>query len=101
MQAIIDGSWKGKHRDDIRSSGYVLHSLEAALWCVGSSGSFSEAVLKAVALGDDADTTAAITGQLAGAVYGLSGIPERWRKRLAWKDRIEGLADRLFTESLR
>jgi ADP-ribosyl-[dinitrogen reductase] hydrolase len=101
LQAIIEGSWKGKRRDDVRSSGYVLHSLEAAIWCVGSSGSFSEAVLKAVNLGDDADTTGAITGQLAGAVYGLSGIPELWRKRLAWNDRIEGLADRLFTESLR
>lgn len=101
VQAIIEGSWKAKHRDDIRSSGYVLHSLEAALWCMGSSGSFSEAVLKAVNLGDDADTTGAIAGQLAGAFYGLSGISERWRKRLAWNDRIEGLADRLFTESLR
>ncbi|MCG5247322.1 ADP-ribosylglycohydrolase family protein [Methylorubrum extorquens] len=101
VQAIIEGSWKGKRRDDVRSSGYVLHSLEAALWCVGSSGSFSEAVLKAVNLGDDADTTGAITGQFAGAFYGLSGIPERWRKRLAWNDRVEGLADRLFTESLR
>lgn len=101
VQTIIGGSWKAKHRNDIRSSGYVLHSLEAALWCVGSSGSFSEAVLKAVNLGDDADTTGAITGQLAGAVYGLSGIPARWRKRLAWYDRIEGLADRLFTESVR
>ncbi|SOR31361.1 ADP-ribosyl glycohydrolase family protein [Methylorubrum extorquens] len=101
VQAIIQGSWKGKHRDNIRSSGYVLHSLEAALWCVGSSGSFSEAVPEAVNLGDDSDTTGAITGQLAGAFYGLSGIPERWRKRLAWNDRIEGLADRVFTESLR
>ncbi|WP_041357544.1 ADP-ribosylglycohydrolase family protein [Methylorubrum extorquens] len=101
VQAIIEGSWKGKRRDDVRSSGYVLHSLEAALWCVGSSGSFSEAVLKAVNLGDDADTTGAITGQLAGAYYSLPDIPERWRKRLAWNDRIEGLADRLFTESVR
>jgi ADP-ribosyl-[dinitrogen reductase] hydrolase len=101
VQAVIEGSWKGKRRDDVRSSGYVLHSLEAALWCVGSSGSFSEAVLKAVNLGDDADTTGAITGQLAGAFYGLTGIPERWRKTLAWNDRIEGLADLLFTESLR
>ncbi|CAO4184753.1 ADP-ribosylglycohydrolase family protein [Methylorubrum populi] len=100
VQAIIGGSWKAKHRDDVRSSGYVLHSLEAALWCVGTSGSFSEAVLKAVNLGDDADTTGAIAGQLAGAFYGLSGIPERWRKRLVWNDRIEGLADRLFTESV-
>lgn len=101
VQAVIGGSWNGKHRHDVRSSGYVLHSLEAALWCIGSSGSFSEAVLKAVNLGDDADTTGAIAGQLAGAFYGVSGIPERWRKRLAWNDRIEGLADRLFTESLR
>lgn len=101
VQAIIGGSWKAKHRDDIRSSGYVLHSLEAALWCVGTSGSFAMAVLKAVNLGDDSDTTAAITAQLAGAFYGLSGIPERWRKHLAWNERIEGLADRLFTESLR
>lgn len=101
VQAIIEGSWWGKHRDGIRSSGYVLHSLEAALWCVGSSGSFSEAVLKAVNLGDDADTTAATVGQLAGAFYGLLGIPERWRTTLAWNGRIEGLADRLFTESLR
>ena len=52
-------------------------------------------------LGDDADTTGAIAGQLAGAVYGLSGIPERWRKRLAWNDRIEGIVGRLFTESVR
>ncbi|ARO55093.1 hypothetical protein B2G69_13830 [Methylorubrum zatmanii] len=79
----------------------MLHSLEAALWCVGSSGSFSEAVLKAVNLGDDADTTGAIAGQLAGAFYGLSGIPERWPKRLVWNDQIAGLPDRPFTESVR
>lgn len=101
VQAIIEGSWIGKRRDDVRSSGYVLHSLEAALWCVGSSGGFSKAVLKAVNLGGHSDTTAAIVGELAGAFYGRSGIPERWRKCLAWTDRIEGLADRLITESVR
>ncbi|WP_338468158.1 ADP-ribosylglycohydrolase family protein [Novosphingobium sp. ZN18A2] len=65
-------------RDDIQSSGYVAHSLEAALWCVGRTGTFADAVLLAANLGDDADTTAAITGQLAGALYGLSGIPAHW-----------------------
>lgn len=101
VQAIIGGSWKGQHRDDIRSSGYVLHALEAALWCLGSSQDFESSVHQAVNLGDDAGSTASITGQLAAAFYGLSGIPERWRKRLAWSDRIVGLADQLFTESVR
>lgn len=102
VQAIVDGSWRGKHRDAIRSSGYVIDTLEAALWaCAASSGSFEQSVLRAVNLGDDADSVGAVAGQIAGAFYGLSGIPERWRKRLAWNDRIEGLADRLFTESLR
>ncbi|MGE7157609.1 ADP-ribosylglycohydrolase family protein [Methylorubrum rhodesianum] len=102
VQAVVDGSWRGKHRDAIRSSGYVIDTLEAALWaCAASSGSFEQAVLRAVNLGDDADSVGAVCGQIAGAFYGLSGIPERWRTTLAWNDRIEGLADRLFTESLR
>ncbi|MCJ2110210.1 ADP-ribosylglycohydrolase family protein [Methylobacterium sp. E-025] len=101
VRTIMDGSWDGAQRTDIRSSGYVLHSLEAALWCVGTSTTFPEAVLKAVNLGDDADTTGAITGQIAGAIYGLSGIPRGWRKKLAWQDRIEGSAARLFMESQR
>jgi ADP-ribosyl-[dinitrogen reductase] hydrolase len=57
-------------------------------------------VLTAANLGDDADTTAAITGQLAGALYGGSGIPAEWLARLAWRERIEGLADRLLDRSL-
>jgi ADP-ribosyl-[dinitrogen reductase] hydrolase len=101
VQAVVDGSWLGKHRDAIRSSGYVIDTLEAAIWAIGSSGTFEESVLRAVNLGDDSDSVGAVAGQIAGAFYGLSGIPERWRKRLAWNDRIEGLADRLFAESLR
>lgn len=102
VQAVVDGSWRGKHRDAIRSSGYVIDTLEAAIWaCAASSGSFEQTVLRAVNLGDDADSVGAVAGQIAGAFYGLSGIAELWRKRLAWNDRIEGLADRLFTESLR
>nr|WP_321182271.1 ADP-ribosylglycohydrolase family protein [Methylobacterium sp. Leaf122] len=100
VQAVVDGSWRGKHRDAIRSSGYVIDTLEAAIWAIGSSGTFEESVLRAVNLGDDSDSVGAVAGQIAGAFYGLSGIPERWRKRLAWNDRIEGLADRLFAESL-
>ncbi|ABY33255.1 ADP-ribosylglycohydrolase family protein [Methylorubrum extorquens] len=101
VQAVVDGSWRGKHRDAIRSSGYVIDTLEAAIWAIGSSGTFEESVLRAVNLGDDSDSVGAVAGQIAGAFYGLSGIPERWRKRLAWNDRIEGLGDRLFTESVR
>lgn len=101
VQAILNGSWSGKGRDEVQSSGYVIHSLEAALWSFASSGSFEETVLKAANLGDDSDTTAAIAGQLAGAFYGLSGIPEGWRERLAWGDRIEDRAQQLFNASLR
>ena len=93
---ILAGSWRGKPRDAIRSSGYVAHSLEAALWCVARTGSFAEAVLLAANLGDDADTVAAITGQLAGAIYGRGGIPPSWRERLSQYERIEQFAAALF-----
>lgn len=93
---ILKGSWRGRRRDDINSSGYVAHSLEAALWCVARTGNFRDAVLLAANLGDDADTTAAITGQLAGALYGRSGIPSEWLETVAWRDRIEGLAYNLY-----
>ena len=89
IEDILAGSWRGKHRKEIRSSGYVAHSLEAALWCVGRTASFRDAVLLAANLGEDADTTAAITGQLAGALYGLDGIPSEWLGKLAWAERIE------------
>lgn len=96
IASIVSGSWRGKTRDEIASSGYVAHSLEAALWCVGQGGNFREMVLRAANLGDDADTTAAITGQLAGALFGATGIPQGWLAKLAWYDRIESLADRLL-----
>lgn len=87
-------------RDCVRGSGYVIHSLEAALWAVGNAGSYREAVLLAANLGEDADTTAAIAGQLAGAIWGASGIPAEWLDRLAWRERITDLADRLHDRSL-
>ena len=90
------GAWRGQHRDAIRSSGYVAHSLEAALWCTGRTGTFRDAVLLAANLGEDADTTAAITGQLAGALYGAAGIPKAWKDQLVWGERISAAAQQLF-----
>jgi ADP-ribosyl-[dinitrogen reductase] hydrolase len=85
------------HRDAITGSGYVVKSLQAALWAVNRTSDFRSAILLAANLGDDADTTAAIAGQLAGAVYGVSGIPKEWLGRLAWRARLESSADQLFT----
>jgi ADP-ribosyl-[dinitrogen reductase] hydrolase len=72
-----------------------VESLEAALWCFDQTGSYEDAVLRAANLGDDADTTAAVCGQLAGAFYGVSGIPERWLERVAMRLEIEQLAIKL------
>lgn len=81
--------------DEIRSGGYVLHSLEASLWCFLNSGDFPEAVLKAVNLGEDTDTTGAITGGLAGIYYGFENIPQEWIDELARKGDIEQLCGKL------
>nr|WP_294301442.1 ADP-ribosylglycohydrolase family protein [uncultured Chryseobacterium sp.] len=81
--------------EEISSSGYVLHSLEASLWCFLNSESYSEAVLKAVNLGEDTDTTGAITGGLAGIYYGFENIPEEWVEVLARKEDIEKLCEKL------
>ena len=93
---VAAGSWRTKERDAISSSGYVLHTLEAALWCVGRTESVADALILAVNLGHDADTVGAVTGQLAGALWGMSGAPTAWLDRLAWRDRIESLATDLF-----
>ena len=97
---ILAGSWRGRPRGAIRSSGYVVDTLEAALWSVARTADFRGAVLLAANLADDADTVAAVTGQLAGALYGLSGIPEAWLDRVAWKDRLFNVAHRLQAASL-
>ena len=93
---IAAGSFRLKDPPDIRGSGYVVRSLEAALWAFDRSGSFAEGALLAVNLGDDADTTGAVYGQLAGAFYGEEAIPAGWRERVAKRGLIEGFADRLF-----
>jgi len=82
-------------RDEIYSTGYVLYSLEASLWCVLNSNSYEETVLKAVNLGNDTDTTGAIAGGLAGLIYGFENIPKKWKNQLARKNDILGLCDKL------
>jgi ADP-ribosyl-[dinitrogen reductase] hydrolase len=94
--ASIEGGWRGLCRDQIEGSGYGVRSLQAAVWAVSRTTSYREAVLLAANLGDDADTTAAVAGQLAGAIYGASGIPQDWLDALAWRGRIEETAGRLF-----
>ena len=93
---IAQGSWRNKSREQIQSSGYVVHSLEAAFWCFARHESFETAVLEAANLGDDADTTAAITGQIAGAFWGRSGIPAPWLAKLHQRDDIGALAQSLY-----
>jgi ADP-ribosyl-[dinitrogen reductase] hydrolase len=84
----------------ISSGGYVLHTLEAAIWCVLNTGNYSDAVLTAVNLGRDTDTTGAVTGGLAGLIYGLEGIPEKWISQLARRADIEQLAERCAASML-
>lgn len=76
-------------------TGYAVASLEAALWCLHTTDSFEAAVLAAVNLGEDADATGAITGQLAGAVYGIDAVPMSWRQTLHMGVEIEALAERI------
>lgn len=95
---IAKGTYLQKSRDDILGSGYVVPSLEAALWCFAKTENYRDAVLMAANLGDDADTTAAIVGQIAGAFYGVDGIPQTWRQQVFMADEIEALAERLLAQ---
>lgn len=91
----VRGFRPGQCRREVRGTGYVVACLHAALWAVSRTSTFRDAVLLAANLGEDADTTAAVTGQIAGAVYGASAIPTEWLGKLAWRERIEKLADEL------
>jgi ADP-ribosylglycohydrolase len=96
IEEIARGSFARKQPPAIQGDGFVVRSLEAALWALATTSSFEEGCLRAVNLGDDADTTAAVYGQLSGAIYGADGIPPHWREQLALARRIEELADRLL-----
>jgi ADP-ribosylglycohydrolase len=93
---VAAGSYKRKEPPDIKGTGYVVQSLEAALWAFHRSDSFEEGCLMAVNLGNDADTTGAIYGQLAGAFYGEQGIPLEWRTKVAMGEKIRQLAEGLM-----
>lgn len=100
IAAIARGEYVTRPASSVRGSGYVVESLEAALWCFANTADYRSAVLRAANLGDDADTTAAVCGQLAGAFYGARGIPRRWRAILAMRDQIEALADDLYQAAM-
>lgn len=90
---IARGSYLRRNPPEIKGSGYVVSCLEAALWAFSGSDTFAEGCLLAVNLGDDADTTAAVYGQIAGAFYGESGIPAEWREKLALWETLDALAE--------
>jgi ADP-ribosylglycohydrolase len=96
IDEIAAGSFRHRDPPDIRGTGYVVNSLEAAIWAFHRSDSYRDGALQAVNLGDDADTTGAVYGQLAGAYYGAAAIPSEWQQRLALRDCIEDFAGRLY-----
>ena len=96
---VARGSYRRKKAPEVRGSGYVVHSLEAALWAFHDAPTFRDAVLAAVNLGDDADTTGAVCGQLAGAFFGADGIPLEWLNGLAKREWIEDAVRRLGNPS--
>jgi ADP-ribosyl-[dinitrogen reductase] hydrolase len=96
VDRVAQGSFKDRQPPDIAGTGYVVRSMEAALWAFYRSDNFRDGCLLAANLGNDADTTAAIYGQLAGAYYGLDGIPEDWRLKLYLRDEIVEMARKLW-----
>jgi len=96
IDEVASGTFKQHEPPVIQGSGYVVKALEAALWAFHHSATFRDGCLRAANLGDDADTTAAIYGQLAGAYYGESSIPAEWREKLARRELIETYADKLL-----
>lgn len=93
---IVNGAYKTKTEDQIKSTGYVIHTLEAALWSFYTTDTFEDGAIKAVNLGEDTDTVGAVYGQLAGAYYGFDAIPKRWVEKIVLPDLILGIADGLF-----
>jgi ADP-ribosyl-[dinitrogen reductase] hydrolase len=95
LTAIAGGSYRTRTRDEISSAPRAGATLEAALWCVFRTSSFEDALLEAVNLGGDTDTIGAVTGQIAGALYGAAAIPTRWTEGLHAHRRLADLATRL------
>jgi ADP-ribosyl-[dinitrogen reductase] hydrolase len=100
VAVIARGSFAVKEPPQIRGSGYVIHTLEAALWAFHRTDNFRDGALAVVNLGEDADTTGAVYGQIAGAYYGADGIPGEWREKLAMRELIERRAAELHAMGL-
>ena len=98
-QGILKDDIKSRSIDRIKSTGYVVHSLEASLWCTLNSNSFEQAVINAVNLGEDTDTIGAITGSLNGIIYGMESIPKRWLDKIQNKNYLDILTED-FIQSL-
>lgn len=98
VMKIANGSYVGKYREDIKSSGYVVHTLEAALWAFHYGETFKDTMLSAVNLGDDADTVGAVTGQLAGAYFGFNKIDDIFLQELFNKELIINMAENLYNK---
>ena len=98
INEIAQGSFKHRNPPEIKGTGYVVKSLEAALWAFYNSNNFREGCLLAVNLGDDADTTGAVYGQIAGAFYGYQDIPEDWRTNIAMLSEILNIADHIYEQ---
>ena len=96
IDIVAQGSFKEKNLSEIKGTLNISESIEAALWTFAHSSSFAEGALMAVNMGDDADTTAAIFGQLAGGFYGYEAIPTEWRAKLIEKELIEFIANKLY-----
>jgi ADP-ribosyl-[dinitrogen reductase] hydrolase len=96
IQRVLHKNYQQMSRDEVRSSGYVIDSLEATLWTCYHANSFEEALVLAVNLGEDTDTIGAICGQLAGAYYGVDAVPSRWLEQLHRIEDIKALAERLI-----
>jgi len=93
-ERLFDDNFDKLTIDEIKSTGYVVDTLEAAVWCLLTTDSYKECVLKAVNLGEDTDTVAAIAGGLAGALYGYNAIPQEWRDTLIKRELIEEMCER-------
>jgi ADP-ribosylglycohydrolase len=98
VQALMERDFHAVERHEVRSDGYIVHTLEAALWCLLQGKGFRETALEAVNLGEDADSRGGVVGGLAGIVYGPAAIPEEWRRELARRDEVERLV-RTFVDA--
>ena len=94
---IFDKDFINLDKRDIRSSGFVVDSLEASLWCTLNSNSYEQAVVTAINLGEDTDTIGAITGAINGIIYGFEQIPERWLDKLRKKDYLFDMCEKFVS----